>query len=59
MASPQYAVTAAGWFWDMRKINRHTDADDLIRVTRLVNGGKNGLADREKYLKRAKQVLGI
>ena len=59
VASPEYAVTAAGWFWEMRKINRHADEDDLIRVTRLVNGGKNGLADREKYLKRAKQVLGI
>jgi len=59
VASPQYAVTAAGWFWDMRNINRFADQDDLLRVTRLVNGGKNGLADREKYLKRAKQVLGV
>jgi len=58
VASPQYAVTAAGWFWDMRNINRFADQDDLLKVTRLVNGGKNGLADREKYLKRSKQVLG-
>lgn len=59
VASPQYAVTAAGWFWDMRNINRFADQDDLIRVTRLVNGGRNGLADREKYLNRSKQVLGV
>lgn len=58
VASPQYAVTAAGWFWETRNINKAADQDDLLKVTRLVNGGKNGLADREKYLKRAKQVLG-
>ncbi|MBD1911577.1 MULTISPECIES: glycoside hydrolase family 19 protein [unclassified Leptolyngbya] len=58
VASPQYAVTAAGWFWDTRNINKAADQDDLLKVTRQVNGGKNGLADREKYLKRAKQVLG-
>ncbi|HEY9646835.1 MAG TPA: glycoside hydrolase family 19 protein [Chroococcidiopsis sp.] len=57
--SPQYAVMVGGWYWTTRKINAPADKDDLLRVTRLVNGGTNGLADREKYLKRAKQVLGI
>lgn len=59
VASPQYAVTAAGWFWQTRNINQHADRDDLIAVTRVVNGGRNGLADRQKYLNRAKQVLGV
>ncbi|GAB4135893.1 MAG: hypothetical protein Fur0046_09150 [Cyanobacteria bacterium J069] len=59
VASPQYAVTAAGWFWQTRKINQHADRDDLTAVTRVVNGGRNGLADRQKYLTRAKQVLGV
>jgi putative chitinase len=57
--SPQYAVTAAGWYWSTRKINQWADKDDLLKVTRLVNGGTNGLADREKYMKKAKQVLGV
>jgi putative chitinase len=59
VASPQYAVTAAGWFWQTRNINQHADRDDLIAVTRVVNGGRNGLADRQRYLNRAKQVLGV
>lgn len=58
VASPQYAVLVGGWYWDTRKINSAADNDDLLRVTRLVNGGKNGLADRQKYLDRAKKVLG-
>jgi len=57
VASPQYAVLVGGWYWDTRKINSAADQDDLTRVTRLVNGGKNGLADRRRYLDRAKKVL--
>lgn len=59
VASSPYAVLAAGWFWQTRKINAAADRDDLIRVTRLVNGGRNGLEDRRRYLNRAKRVLGI
>lgn len=57
--SPQYAVIVAGWYWDSRKISVPADNDDLNRVTRLINGGTIGLADRQKYLTRAKKVLGI
>lgn len=48
----------AGWYWDSRKISSYADKDDVIRVTRLINGGTIGLADRKKYLDRAKKVLG-
>lgn len=57
--SPQYAMMVGGWYWSTRKINPHADRDDLLKVTRLVNGGTNGLADRQRYLQRAKKVLGI
>lgn len=54
---PPYAVIVAGWFWDSRGLNKYADLDDLRQVTRRINGGYNGLKDREKYLKRAKLVL--
>jgi putative chitinase len=56
--SPQYAVMVGGWYWSTRKLNVPADQDDLLKVTRLVNGGTNGLEDRRKYLLRAKKVLG-
>ena len=59
VAATPYAVLAAGWYWQTRNLNAAADQDDLIRVTRLVNGGRNGLSDRRRYLNRAKQVLGI
>ncbi len=54
---PQRAVDVACWFWWSKKINRHADADDVKKVTRRINGGLNGLADRRQFLERARFFL--
>ena len=38
-------------------LNIDADNDDLLTITRIINGGLNGLDDREAYLYRAKQVF--
>lgn len=45
------------WYWDSRNINRHADKGDFRAVTKAINGGYNGLADRERYYTRAALVL--
>jgi putative chitinase len=54
---PVLAVGAAGWFWDTHKLNAHADADDVLKITRIINGGTNGLEDRIRYLGRARFFL--
>jgi len=44
-------------FWTRLRINTPADADDLYEVTRLVNGGLNGLDSRLAYLTRAKDLV--
>lgn len=56
-AEPALSLEIACLYWRERSINSHADSDDLIRVTRLVNGGTNGLADRRIRLCRAKVAL--
>lgn len=56
---PQIAVDAAAWFWDMRYLNTYADQDDIKSITKRINGGYNGLEDREAYLARAKAALNI
>lgn len=57
----QYGVSAlvAGAFWKARNLNRWADIDDVTSVTKLINGGLNGLQERVVYLQRAKKALGI
>lgn len=48
---------SALFFWDTNGLNRWADQGDIETVTRRVNGGKNGLADRIDYYGRIALVL--
>ena len=52
----RYGTLAAAAFW----FNNNLDAkvkEGFVRVVQAINGGTNGLADRQKYLERALRVL--
>ena len=47
---PKYAAESAGWFWDVNKLNTLADAQDIGGMCKRINGGYNGLDDRQiKY----------
>ena len=50
LKEPKYAAKSAGWFWFSRGLNKISH--DCKRTTRVINGGYNGLAEREAYFKR-------
>ena len=56
LEQPLYAAQAAAAFWKATNINAKADADDISGVTKLVNGGLNGLSGREALLKTAKTI---
>ena len=58
LADFDLASLSAGWFWDKSQLNDYADDDDVLTITKIINGGTNGLADRQSYLARAKRVLG-
>ena len=41
----------------MRGLNEVADSGDFRKVTRIVNGGYNGMEDRERWYKKALEVL--
>lgn len=47
LETERYAALSAGWFWDSRKLNAPADAGDIEAVTKKINGGTTGLADRK------------
>jgi|SRR4051812_23187011 len=54
---PELAVDVSCWFWTKHGLNALADADDVRAVTKVINGGYNGLADRQARLERAKCFL--
>ena len=46
---PAYALDVALWFWGENDLNPYADLDDIRKVTKIVNGGYNGLSDRQDY----------
>ena len=57
IATPRYAALTAGWFWDTHKLNQFADSRDYKMMTKKINGGFIGLADREKHINHALAVL--
>lgn len=54
---PEHAAMSAGWFWYNKNLNSLADLDNLYGITKKINGGFNGLEDRQKLLTRAKGIL--
>jgi predicted chitinase len=53
-----YAVHSAVYYWTSNNLNLYADQDDVKKITKIINGGLNGLADRNAILDKAKQSLG-
>ncbi len=53
------ALKSAMYFWQKNNLNALADANDIVAVTKRINGGTNGLDDRKKFFARAKDVLGL
>jgi putative chitinase len=49
LETPSGASVSAGWFWDTNKLNSYCDKNDFIGLTKRINGGTNGLADRQHH----------
>jgi putative chitinase len=54
---PQNACDSAAWFWKSRGLNELADNEDQVKITRRINGGLNGIADRLALFGRALEVL--
>lgn len=58
LVEPKYAALSAAWFWYSRDLNAVADAGDFERITRVINGGLHGYAERQAIYARARSVLG-
>jgi putative chitinase len=54
---PDVGARAAAWYWQTRRLNFFCDRGDFIGLTRAINGGLNGLVDRQERRARAARIL--
>lgn len=62
LSDPNWGCLGAAWFWTSHNLNQVAKPGTLaafISTTRIINGGTNGEADREKYWKVAKKCFGV
>ncbi|MBL4981692.1 glycoside hydrolase family 19 protein [Pseudomonas fluorescens] len=57
LEQPQYAAMSAAWFWSTHGLNTLADQGDFVKITRRINGGINGLEDRQALYDKALEVL--
>jgi putative chitinase len=62
LAEPEYAFKGSAWWWTQHGLNHLADintAASFISITRVINGGTNGLTTRQLFWARAKTAYGI
>lgn len=57
LEQPANAARSAAWFWKTHGLNELADAGDQTTITRRINGGTNGLAERLAFFETAKRVI--
>ena len=57
LEEPQWAAWSAAAWWHSRHLSDLADAGDFDAITRRINGGTNGAADRRQRWERAKAAL--
>ena len=51
------AIISALWFWNKKKLNVLADADNILTITKKINGALNGIDDRKNLLLEYKELL--
>ena len=58
LLQPEYAALSAAWFWSVNKCGPLADANDFVGLTKKINGGTIGLADRQARYEAVLASLG-
>jgi putative chitinase len=56
LLEPLYAARSAGWFWKSNNLSKFADVEDLEGMTKKINGGLIGIADRKARYQKVKSV---
>jgi putative chitinase len=53
------AMISALRFWNKHNLNVLADKDDVMRITKIINGGSNGITERKELLNKYKKLYNV
>jgi len=53
LLEPRAGALSAAWFWSQAGLDKYDDDQDMVAETKIINGGTNGLAERQALFKVA------
>ncbi len=57
LEQPDNAVRSACWFWSIKKLNALADKPDFKEVVSVINGGHNGMIERQTYYNELLKII--
>lgn len=51
------AIESACWFWKKNNLNAISDTKDMVKATKVINGGNLGLEERKKHFETNLKLL--
>ena len=57
LEKPLNAAMSAAWWWHNKGLNAWADKGDMIKITKIINGGTNGLKDRLDFYNTSLKVI--
>ena len=57
LTTPEGALKSALWFWNAHNLSSLADSEDILHITKKINGGTIGLEERTALYHKAKEVL--
>lgn len=59
LCMPKWAALSAAWYWNSRNLNYFADHAEFKKLTKKINGGYNGYAQRVAYWILARKAFGL
>lgn len=59
ICTPEHGTASACWFWNAKRLSPLADLGWFTTISKIINGGTNGLYDRWRYYNRNRELLGL
>ena len=59
ITNQEISIKSACWFWQKNKLNSLADQENIIAITKIINGGQNGLEQRKKILQELEKIFAV